>query len=403
MKVKIAFLTRNYPPDTLWGGDAVVYYNLARGLARLGHEVHVICQAVGKPKDCVEEGVFVHRVGTNPKRYSAIARINYSFYVWRKLKDIIKKYGIEIVEAPYWSAEGFSYCFKKRTPLIVWTQSSPRDAMRTKNYTGLAGLLNLKLLSNLADFTAKRADRVIADSKGNYERVIKEIHINPDKVDIAHLGIDIAKFKPTGSKIGAKLGISLQEPLILFIGRLEARKGLHILCQAIPSVLRSIPEAKFVLVGKDTDTAPSEGSFKQHILEEAQIHHFKDNVTFIDFLPENELIQLYSACDLFVFPSLHESFGLPIIEAMACGRPVVATSTGIVPELEPYGLSGLKVVPIGDTEKLAQAIIEMLLIKEEDKIQIAKQNREFVKERFAISVWVDKMLKYYEKTLGRTT
>lgn len=56
--MKIAFLTRNYPPDSLWGGDAVVYHNLARGLAERGHEVHVICQATGEAAEYVQGGVF---------------------------------------------------------------------------------------------------------------------------------------------------------------------------------------------------------------------------------------------------------------------------------------------------------------------------------------------------------
>ena len=85
--MKIALLTREYPPDTAWGGIATFYYSLSRALAQRGHEVHVICQAVNGPEEYASDGVLVHRVGTNPKRYSALARVNYSFRAWRKLRE----------------------------------------------------------------------------------------------------------------------------------------------------------------------------------------------------------------------------------------------------------------------------------------------------------------------------
>ncbi len=399
--MKIAFLTREYPPDTLWGGEAVAYYNLARGLAERGHEVHVICQAVDKPKDFLQEGVFIHRVGTNSKRYSAIARINYSFHAWQKLKKIIKKRRIEIVVAPYWSAEGFLYCLRKQTPLIVQTTSSPRDAIRTKSYSGIGQLLNLKILSFLADFTARRANRIIADSKANYDQVIEEIHIKPDKINIVHLTVDASKFRFVESGFRHRLGIPPQMPLILSIGRLEARKGIHILSQAIPEVVKNIPEVKFVLVGRDTNTAPEGGSFKRYIIDNAQVYDCQNNLVFFDSLPEDELIQLYSACDAFVFPSLKESFGLPVIEAMACGKPVVATPVGIVPELEPYRLKGLEIIPVGDVERLVKAVLKFLSLKDEERQLIARENRELAEMRFPINSQAESIIRIYTEVLNR--
>lgn len=397
--MRIAIVSREYPPDSAWGGVAIVYHNLAPALSRQGHEVHVICQAVGKPRDYVDEGVFVHRVGTNPKRYSALGRINFTVHSWLKLRKIIKDYSIEVVETPYWSAEGFLYSLRKQTPLVVATQSSARDAIRTKTFSGMRELLGLKTISLLADFTAKRADRIIANSQATYSEIIKKVHINPGSVDLVHYSIDIHRFKFVKSAVRERLQIPIDTPIALFIGRLEARKGVHILCQAIPDIVQSVPSTKFILVGRDTNSAPEGGSFKDYITEKAKEHGFVENLMFIDFLPEDKLIQLYSASDVFIFPSLHESFGLPIIEAMACGKPVVATCTGIAPELELLGLRGLKVVPVGNAERLAEAVIAMLSLTEEEKKQIAKENRGLVEQNFSISVWVDKMLKAYNEAL----
>ena len=85
--MRVALLSREYPPDTVWGGIATMYHTLSHALADSGHEVHVICQAASEPRDFIDNGVFVHRVGTNPKRYSAMARIDYSIHAWLKLRD----------------------------------------------------------------------------------------------------------------------------------------------------------------------------------------------------------------------------------------------------------------------------------------------------------------------------
>jgi glycosyltransferase involved in cell wall biosynthesis len=184
------------------------------------------------------------------------------------------------------------------------------------------------------------------------------------------------------------------------VGRLEARKGVQVLCEAIPEVIKSAPMTKFVLVGQDTNTATDGGSIKRHITEEAQGRGFMDSIVLIDFLSEDELIQLYSACDVFVLPSLYETFGLVTMEAMACGKPVVATATGVIPELGLDGESGI-MVPLGDAGALAEAMIKLLLLKNEEKRLIARKNRELIEARFSIPAWVDKMVDVYEKALGR--
>jgi glycogen(starch) synthase len=398
--MKVAFLSREYPPDSAWGGIATVYHTLACALAARGHEVHVICQAASEPQDFIDNGVFVHKVGTNPKRYSAMARINYSIHAWLKLKDVIKQHDIEIVEAAYWGAEAFLYSLRRRTLLVVRIATSASDILRAKAYSGINELLSLKILSCLEDFSAKRADLIVANSRYMYTSVLERLHIDSERVDIVQHAIDTEKYKFVESDIRERLAIPREVPLVLFVGRLEARKGVHILCQAIPQILRSMPTVKFVLVGRDTNTAPDGGSVKSYVNEQARNNGFGDNLVFIDFLPEDELIKLYSACDLVISPSLHESFGLVVVEAMACGKPVVATSTGIVPELGLDGKGGIEVGP-GDAVGLAEATIKMLSLDEEDRKLVAGENREFVETGFSIPAWIDKVIEVYEKALSK--
>lgn len=397
--MRIAFLTREYPPDTAWGGVATVYHNLARVLSEQGHEIHVICQAVGKPKDYIEQGVFVHRVGINPKQNSAIARTNYSLHAWRKLKKLIETRGIEIVGASFTGAEGFFCSLFSGLPLVVSAHTTAQGLLQTKTYSGTKSFLSLKLLSVLEHFTAKRASKVVANSQAMYSRLTSEVHIAADKIDIVHHAIDTIKFNFVASDIRQRVGIPDGAPVALSIGRLEARKSPHILCQVIPRIIESKPDAKFVFLGRDTNTAPGGGSFKQYIIHKAQGGGFLSNLVFIDFLPEDELVQLYSACDVFVSASLQESFGLTPIEAMACGKPVVATPVGIVPELQPYGLKGLSVTPVGDDQRLAEAVLNFLALGDNDRNQIAKENRQLIEDKFCLAGWADKMSHVYGRAM----
>lgn len=396
--MKVAFLTREFPPDTAWGGISRVYYTLAIALAKEGHEVHVICQAVGAPKDLVDEGIYVYRVGTNPKRHSAIARINYSYYAWLRLKRLIKEHSLDIIETPCWGAESLIYYLSKTksTPLVVSTHSSADDILQTRTYTGLGEFLGLKTLSYLEAFSLRRAHKIVANSQIMYNRMVEDLHIAPGKVVIVHHAIDTDKYRFTGSDIKCRLGIPDGDKIVLAVGRLEMRKGGHILSKAIPEIIENVPNVRFVLVGRDTATAPNGASFKEYIIKSLQTYNSSDNVMFIDFLPEDELIRLYSACDVFASPSLYESFGLVVLEAMSCGKPVVATPVGVVPELAINNLRGISIVPIGDNRKLAEALLKFLMLPSETLMQVSNENRNLAEMRFSIPAWVSSTIEVYK-------
>jgi glycosyltransferase involved in cell wall biosynthesis len=398
--MKVVFLSREYPPESAWGGIATMYYTLSHALADSGHEVHIVCQAVGGQRDFVDKGVFVHRVGRNPKRYSLLARVDYSIHAWLKLREIIKRYDIEIVETTYWGAEAFLYSLRKRTPLVVRLDVSASDILKTGTYSGIRELLSLKLLALLEDFTAKRADRVIAISSDLYDYATERLHIGSDRVDLIHHSIDTAKFRFIEAEIRGRLGIPTNAPLVLFVGRLEARKGVHILCQAFAEIVRNMPATRFVLVGRDTKTAPDSDSMKSYVCREAGSEGYRDNLLFIDYLSQDELIPLYSASDVFVLPSFREGFSMVVLEAMACGKPVVVTPTVAVPDLELDGKSGIMVSP-GDASGLAKALMKLLSLTEEDRKQVARKNRALVESRFSIPAWVSRVVDVHQKALER--
>ncbi len=145
-------------------------------------------------------------------------------------------------------------------------------------------------------------------------------------------------------------------PTVLFVGGLEPRKGLEYLVRALERVADVVPDVRLVAVAKTgfrgTDQWQSYKSLAEHlkILERIDYHESVD---------ESTLLQFYSDCDLLVLPSKTEGWGLSLMEAMVCGKPVVASRAGGIPELVRDGLDGI-LVDTGDVRWLAEAIVNLL-------------------------------------------
>jgi glycosyltransferase involved in cell wall biosynthesis len=402
--MRIVYLSKEYPPYGLNFASALFYPKLAKALVKRGHEVYVVSQAVNG-KECYEDqGVVVYRVGPTPRYGSGITRMMYNSSAWLKLRELIKKNRIDLVDAPVTFAEGFIYSIFKQTPLVLQTFAFSDMFIETKSYNRFGELVSFWISSYLEDISLKRADKIIANSSVTYDYLVKRKRVSPEKIELileARIDLDIFRFRK--SDIRKRLGIPSNSPLILYVGWLQARKGPHILLKAIPYVLRHFPSALFVYLGRDTNTALKGQSFKKYILETSKQHGFLENVVIIeDFLSTDELVELYSACDVFVLPSLSETFGWPTIEAMACGKPVVATRTGIASELE--GLTpGLKVVRPGDAQSLAKAIVEFLTQDSTHKREASLINRRIVEEKFSFEKMVEQIISVYKECIGRKT
>ena len=154
----------------------------------------------------------------------------------------------------------------------------------------------------------------------------------------------------------------VDESFVLFVGRLEKRKGILELFDAIPEVLERHPKAKFIVAG--SDNSREDGFFADHGMDYPTYFrknhgHATNSVEFTGFVDDARLEELYRTCDVFVAPSLYESFGLIFLEAMNWARPVIGCAAGGPEEIVIEGETGL-LVPPSDAERLADAIIELL-------------------------------------------
>lgn len=145
-------------------------------------------------------------------------------------------------------------------------------------------------------------------------------------------------------------------PTVLFVGGLEPRKGLEYLVLAMAGIAQKVPDARLDIIAKTGFRGVDSVGWFELLAERAGV---KDRTSFSDSVSQDELLRRYSDADVVVLPSRNEGWGLSLMEAMACGRAVVATSVGGVPELVRDGSDGILVRP-GDTRGLADAVVLLL-------------------------------------------
>jgi glycosyltransferase involved in cell wall biosynthesis len=182
--------------------------------------------------------------------------------------------------------------------------------------------------------------------------------VEPDKVVTVPIAAN-PTFRPLPrerSQREVRDRLNIDGPFILTVGDLQPRKNQIGLIQAFEGLVQSHPQIrhKLVLAGKDTWFAPQ-------IRQAAKTSRVADRIVFTGFVEDDDLLRLYNACDCFVFPSFYEGFGIPILEAMACGRAVTCSNAASMPEVADG--AGLLFDPQSKSE-IARALADILLDSE---------------------------------------
>jgi len=180
-------------------------------------------------------------------------------------------------------------------------------------------------------FIKRFATRLIAVSRFTKEDLVKTYEIPAEKISVVYNGYDSESYKPVAdaaARLKEKYGFDF--PFVLFIGRLEGKKNICRLVEAFGVFKRKYPmdRRKLILVGKAGIDAELEKA-KKKIIESG----LERDVIFPGWVAQEDLPPFLSAADVFFFPSLFEGFGIPIVEAMACGCPVICSNTTSLPEV----------------------------------------------------------------------
>lgn len=178
--------------------------------------------------------------------------------------------------------------------------------------------------------TVKAAARVLTPSEFSKRRILDAYGLADEKVMVMPNGV-CSSFRPISREVAqkwAQSSLGLSVPFVLTVGDLQPRKNHATLIRAFEELVRTYPQLPhhLVIVGKETWYAPT-------VRAAAKKSSVADRIHFTGFVPDDDLLKLYGACDVFVYPSFYEGFGLPILEAMACGRAVACSNTSAMPEV----------------------------------------------------------------------
>jgi glycosyltransferase involved in cell wall biosynthesis len=226
------------------------------------------------------------------------------------------------------------------------------------------------------------ADVVIADSHHTKNDLLRLIDIPADRIHVVYLGVDSA-FQPlqdSPALEAVRLKYNLPPEFILYVGTIEPRKGLDTLLVAYAMLADEIPHS-LVIAGK-------RGWYTRSLFQLVENHRLGQRVHFTGYIADHDLPQLYNLAALFVYPSRYEGFGLPPLEAMACGVPVVCSDASSLPEV--VG-DAAWLVPPDAPDMLATAIRQVL---ENHQLQAVMRSRGL--ERAGCFTWEETARKVAE-------
>jgi glycosyltransferase involved in cell wall biosynthesis len=226
---------------------------------------------------------------------------------------------------------------------------------------------------------------------------LKELYnFTADNVSAIPPGVDVHHFKPPES--GQAVETKLPKPYIFTLSRIDTNKGHDLLLHAFDVLRKQIPDIHLVIGGGSPDPQERELGVRASMEKIVAQRGMRDRVEIIGYVPDELVVPYYSQCELFALPSLFEPFGMTALEAMACGRPVVASKFGGIRNVITSGESGLLVDPQNDQE-FAGAMQKLLQDKEMSD-RLRETGRKIIQEKYSWEAIAERHLEFYGKYMG---
>lgn len=316
--------------------------NLAKALSQFGNEDYYFYVPQRFPEEN-PGGAHFKTVNTRVPAHLRPIRI-----LWEQLAlpHLLRKIKADVIHAP-----GYIAPLGARVPVVITVYDL--IALLFPQWCTVSNRIHYGIFLPLS---VKKAKGIIVPSNTTRKDLLKRFPAAENKIRVVPLGVsddfrvihDNEKFADIREKH------SIPEKFILFVGRNEPKKNLDGLVKAYHMLRINKPTGhKLVIAGKEGWANPE---IQRHIRDLG----LQKEIVFTGFIPPEELPYLYNMADLFVFPSLYEGFGLPVLEAMACGVPVIASDRGAVPEIA--GEAAILLDPL-DATAMADAMREVLANK----------------------------------------
>lgn len=375
-RFKICILTSGFPR---YKGDLSGNFilSLAKELIKQGMKVFVLApHAPNTNRSEKLDGIEVYRfsyflpaalqkvcygsgVASNV-RYSLLARLQLPLFSFSQLFSLIwfiKKEKIDIVNSHWMVTQGLNGAVVKKFLGV--------RHIATVHSAGLFALKRLPLGGYIARFIVNNSDRIVTVSsfiKSNLDELVGY----DTKAAVCPMGIDTNTFvSKDQAKLKEKYGIESKH-ILLFVGRLIEVKGIKYLIEAVGIASGRLPDLKLLIAGT--------GNLERGLKEKVKKSNLSSYISFLGDVKHENLIDYYNICDLVILPSIidkygqTESLGIVILEAMSCGKPVIASNVGALPEIVKDGYNGALVNP-GNAVDLASKITKILKVTDKNLLQ----------------------------------
>lgn len=375
--MKIAHVSAVVPP--YWNGISHVLYQNTKYIVNKGYDIKVLTADTPLKDSSISKEINIiylpvlFQVGNAP--------ITLNLY-----KELV---GFDIIHLHYPYIFGSSITTfassKYRTPLLISYHSQLQEQHKLKN--ALFRVYNLLI----EPFILKKADLILAVRKAHFKSLHPGASWDSKVIELPN-GVDTNLFKPMDAReVRNALGLPQDSPVALFVGALDTAhryKNVQLQLQSFYNL--EIPDAHFLIVG--------DGNTRSYFENYAAKLGIQNRVHFLGKLPPEELPPIYNAADVLILPSYQpESFGMPLIEALACETAVISSDLPGVNEAVHDGVDGF-LVPPGDGESLTRALREVLSDRERAK-EMGRGGREKVVQKYSWQVIGEKLDQIYRSIL----
>ncbi len=384
--MKICFLTPIYPNSSNQR-LGIFIHEQAKYISKKGHKIYIITLGDTKDKSYeIKDGVEVHRVKV--KGYLPFKGFFFSLLMIKELIFADRKLDFDIINAHFTGT---------MTALIgIYTRLARKPFVVTAYGIGL--LTNNIFKKALNRFFLVFPSKIVCIS--NYvAKLVRDLGGNAvkNKIVIVKCGVDPEKLNPTKSieEFKKELGLKgTKEKILLSVANLVERKGIDIIINCLPQIIKVYPNIKYFIIGR--------GSEKENLLGLVNLLKLEKYVTFIDYVADEDLANFYNICDIFVLMSRTikekegvEGFGIVYIEASYLGKPVIGGKSGGTADSVIDGVTGYRINPDNKKEFINKAVI---LLKDSSlRKQLGNNGKNIVRNELLWSHNANKMVRIYDK------
>jgi len=380
--MKVVLATRVVYPFQGYGGAQRYTYSLAKHLIYQGAKVEIVTNSPdGEVHQESYDGI-QYTLLPPPVYINPLAIITTFLPFTKRIANYLRKKDFDILHSFSGTSIYYSF-FPERVPIVA--QGFGNEPYNVDGF--------LKIYNYITHYPAgwwfmKSADVIAVEGDIQAREVVSLFHVDRSKIVTLTDGVDLSSIQKIirNCHISRQdLGLKDDDYVLINVNRLASNKGVNYLIEAVKILREQISNLKLIIIGTGPEELKIISMIKNYGLEDL-ILHFKN-------VEDSFLFSCYSLADVFVCPTLFEGLPLVVLEAMACGLPIVATHTGENPQVVKPGVNGY-LVPVASPEGIADKILK--IYRDKERVLMGKRSAEMVKN-YDWKIIAKKAIQIYEE------